>query len=53
MNIADIIVFIVIVLIIGLAVAVIISGKKNGRKCMGCPDSGNCSRKDCCSFDKE
>ena len=40
-----------IVLIVGFAVAYIIRAKKSGQKCIGCPDSktcsGNCSACSC------
>ena len=32
-----------IVLIVGFAVAYIIRAKKSGQKCIGCPDSKTCS----------
>ncbi|MBE6588425.1 MAG: FeoB-associated Cys-rich membrane protein [Ruminococcaceae bacterium] len=32
----------IIVAVIGLAVFYIVRSKKQGRKCIGCPDSGNC-----------
>ena len=44
----DIIVALVILLIVGGAVAYIIKAKKSGKKCIGCPDSG-CS----CHADKK
>ena len=40
---ADIVAIIVILLIVGAATAYIIKAKKSGRKCIGCPDSKNCS----------
>ncbi len=41
----DIIVSAVIVLIIGGAVFYIVKAKKNGKKCIGCPDGCSCSSK--------
>ncbi len=35
----------VIVAIVGGALAYIIHAKKSGRKCIGCPDSKNCTGK--------
>jgi len=35
-----------------LAVYAIYKAKKNGKRCIGCPDSGNCG-KDCSCCDKE
>ncbi len=40
---ADIIVIIILVLLIGSAVAYMIKAKKNGVKCIGCPAGGSCS----------
>lgn len=34
----------IVVLIIGLAVRFIYKEKKSGRKCIGCPSSGSCSK---------
>ena len=45
----DIIVALVILLIVGGAVAYIIKAKKSGKKCIGCPDSGACCSKGGCS----
>lgn len=45
----NVILIVVIGMILGLAVGYIFKAKKNGRKCIGCPDSckcGNCSG--CC-----
>ena len=48
--IGDIIAIGAIVLIVGGALAYIIKAKKNGRKCIGCPDSSSCSGNcGCCS----
>lgn len=41
----DIIVIAVIVLIVGGALAYIVKAKKNGKKCIGCPDSCSCAYK--------
>ncbi len=46
MSSADIIAIVAIVLIIGAAVAYIIKAKKSGKKCIGCPDSCSCNKKD-------
>ena len=43
MGIVDYIVIAVIGLIIGLAVGYIRREKKQGKKCIGCPDSGTCA----------
>lgn len=39
----DIVAIVLIVLIVGGAVAYIIKAKKSGQKCIGCPDSKTCS----------
>ena len=39
---ADWIALLVIVLIVGGATAYIIKAKKNGKRCIGCPDSDTC-----------
>ena len=47
MTLTDIIVIAVILLIVGGAVAYIIKAKKNGTKCIGCPDCKTCASKGC------
>lgn len=39
---ADVIVVIILVLIIGSAVAYLVRAKRNGVKCVGCPAGGSC-----------
>lgn len=39
----DIVLTLILVLIIGAAVAYIIKAKKSGAKCIGCPASSTCS----------
>lgn len=39
---ADIIVIIILVLLIGSAVTYMVKAKKNGVKCIGCPAGGSC-----------
>ena len=38
----DIIVIALIVIILGLAALYVYKAKKQGKKCIGCPDSGSC-----------
>lgn len=38
---------IVILFIVGGAVAYIVKAKKSGKKCIGCPDSASCGRSGC------
>ena len=40
---ADVIVVIILVLIIGSAVAYLVRAKRSGMKCVGCPAGGSCS----------
>lgn len=46
-----VIVIALLVLILGGAALYIRKAKKNGRKCIGCPDSGDCSG--CCNCNKK
>ena len=39
----DIIIVILLVLVVGGAGFYVYKAKKNGKKCIGCPDSGACS----------
>ncbi|HJD28710.1 MAG TPA: heavy-metal-associated domain-containing protein [Candidatus Blautia avicola] len=39
----DLIALLILVLILGLAVAYIVKAKRRGVKCIGCPAGGNCS----------
>jgi len=41
----DLIIAIVLIVIVGLAAAYVIKAKKNGQKCIGCPNGGCCSKK--------
>lgn len=43
MTLTDIIVTVVLVVILGSAIAYIIKSKKKGVKCIGCPEGCNCS----------
>ena len=43
----DIILGIIIIVIVGLAVAYIRKEKKRGVKCIGCPHAGDCAKKHC------
>ena len=51
-----IIVIIILALILGGAIAYIYKAKKSGRKCIGCPDSASCGKKNgqcCCGCSTE
>ncbi|MFA7637217.1 MAG: FeoB-associated Cys-rich membrane protein [Monoglobales bacterium] len=48
----DLIVVGILVIVLGLAIGYIIKSKKNGKKCIGCPDSCSCCEKSCPSKDK-
>lgn len=43
MNPVDLIIFAVIAAVVGIAVWYISRSKKQGRKCIGCPDGAKCS----------
>ena len=43
MNPVDYIIIAVVIAIIGGAALYIYKARKNGKKCIGCPDSGSCS----------
>ena len=45
----DFLVGMILLAIIGGAVFYIVKAKKNGQKCIGCPASGSCGKKGCCS----
>lgn len=42
---ADIIVTLIIIMILGLSIAYIIKEKKKGVKCIGCPFADSCSKR--------
>ena len=48
----NIIVIAIVAIIIGAAVWYIVKEKKQGSKCIGCPNSKVCSAKSCCSGGK-
>lgn len=41
----DIIIIMIVVVIVGTAVAYIVKEKKRGAKCIGCPSAGECAYK--------
>ena len=41
----DFVVIVILLLVIGAAVAYIIKAKKSGVKCIGCPAAGTCAHK--------
>lgn len=45
---ADGIVILLVVLVVGAAVKFIIKEKKRGVKCIGCSSAGTCGKKGCC-----
>lgn len=45
MGIEDIILIVVLVAILGGAIAYIVKAKKKGVKCIGCPSGGECASK--------
>lgn len=44
---ADFILVIVLLLIVGMAIRYIIKEKKRGVRCIGCPQAGACAKKHC------
>lgn len=52
MGLADWVILAVILGILGLSAFYIYRAKKSGKKCIGCPDSGSCSR-NCCGCNKK
>ena len=44
---ADIIIGIVLLVVVGIAIAYIVKGKKRGVKCIGCPSAGTCQKRNC------
>jgi hypothetical protein len=48
----NIIIIAVLVVILGFAIGYIIKAKKNGEKCIGCPNAKQCSNKSNCSCHK-
>ena len=47
MGAKDILVLAVVAILVGLALAYIIKEKKNGAKCIGCPNAKSCSKMNC------
>ena len=45
---ADYIVLIIVVLLVGMAVGALIREKKKGVRCIGCPMVGTCAKKNQC-----
>ena len=41
---ADVVIVLILIVIVGGAVGYIIKEKKKGTKCIGCPHSGNCGK---------
>lgn len=50
--IGDILVTIILVAILGGAIAYIVKAKKSGQKCIGCPYSKTCGKNGACGCDK-
>ena len=42
---ADLIILVILVLILGIAIGYIIKEKKKGVKCIGCPFAENCAKR--------
>lgn len=50
---ANIIITIILIAVVGWACFYIWKEKKNGRHCMGCPSSGSCTSCHCCDKPKK
>ena len=44
---ADLIIGMILLFVVGIAVRYIVKAKKSGVKCIGCPASGTCGKKAC------
>lgn len=49
MNGVDLLIGLILLVILGGAAFYVIKAKKSGRKCIGCPDSCSCGKKDGCN----
>ena len=45
---ANIVVIVVILILVIIAIRSIFKAKKNGKACIGCPESSTCRGKSCC-----
>ena len=43
MTVTDFVIIVIICILVGAAIYYIYHSKKNGAKCIGCPNGGNCS----------
>ncbi|MCF0105855.1 MAG: FeoB-associated Cys-rich membrane protein [Holdemanella sp.] len=50
---ADIIVSILLLILVCLSIRTIITQRKKGTGCSGCPSGGSCTKQSCTSFNKE
>ncbi len=48
----NVIIFLLVLAVVGLAVWYIVNSKKKGQKCIGCPYSKECSSKGNCNENK-
>ena len=48
-NVKNIIIVLIVLLILGGAIAYIVREKRRGTKCIGCPDAKTCAKKNGCS----
>lgn len=53
MTVVDIVLSLILVAVIGGAIAYIVKAKKNGQKCIGCPNAKNCGGKCFCNNEIE
>lgn len=51
---ANIVIIIVLLILVGAASAYIVKAKKSGAKCIGCPSGGTCGKQHCnCGSEKK
>ena len=48
-NVKNIIIVLIVLLILGGAIAYIVREKRRGTKCIGCPDAKTCAKKSGCN----
>ena len=43
----DVVIILVVLAIVGAAASYVIKAKRNGKKCIGCPNACNCNKDKC------
>ena len=44
---ADMIILVILLVVVGAAITYIVKEKKRGVKCIGCPSAGTCHKRNC------